>query len=138
MRDRYGEGITVVPHRPEWEHQFRAVADALAIILAPLQVAAIEHVGSTSVRGLPAKPVLDIDVIVHRATMTPATSALERAGYVHCGDLGMTDREASRHRTSSRHATSTSAWPARCMSGITSLSGMPYGHALTCGSGTGR
>jgi GrpB-like predicted nucleotidyltransferase (UPF0157 family) len=94
MRDRYGEGITVVPHRPEWEHQFRAVADALAAGLAALPVDAIEHVGSTSVRGLPAKPVLDIDVVVQRAIMAPAMSALERAGYVHCGDLGMTGREA--------------------------------------------
>lgn len=94
MGDRYGRGIVVVPHRPEWEHQFRGVADALAIILAPLPVGAIEHVGSTSVRGLPAKPILDIDVIVHRDTMAPAISALERAGYLHRGDLGVTDREA--------------------------------------------
>ncbi len=93
MGDRYSKGIIVVPHRPVWEHQFRTVADALATILSDLPVDAIEHVGSTSVPGLPAKPILDIDVIVQRDIKTPATAALERAGYLHRGDLGVTDRE---------------------------------------------
>lgn len=74
--------------------QFRIVADTLGIILAELPITSIEHVGSTAVPGLPAKPILDIDVIVPRDVVAPAIEALERAGYAHCGNLGVTDREA--------------------------------------------
>ena len=44
--------------------------------------------------GLAAKPILDIDVIVEGAEMAAAVTALESIGYVHRGDLGVTDREA--------------------------------------------
>ncbi|WP_247826514.1 GrpB family protein [Arthrobacter antioxidans] len=59
-----------------------------------LPIISIEHVGSTAVPGLPAKPILDIDIIVRRDVVPPAIEALERAGYAHRGDLGVTDREA--------------------------------------------
>ncbi|MFJ6003771.1 GrpB family protein [Arthrobacter sp. NPDC092385] len=39
--------------------------------MAALPVDAIEHVGSTSVQGLPAKPVLDIDVGWSSSTSIP-------------------------------------------------------------------
>jgi len=42
-----------------------------------------------------AKPVIDIDIIVERQHVDAAISALADAGYVHRGDLGVTDREAS-------------------------------------------
>jgi GrpB-like predicted nucleotidyltransferase (UPF0157 family) len=57
-------------------------------------VLAIEHVGSTAVPGLPAKPVLDIDIIVGRGVVDATVRALEAAGYLHRGDLGVRDREA--------------------------------------------
>ena len=94
MRNRYIDGISVVAYRPEWEHQARDVATGLWSTLEGVQVDAIEHVGSTAVPGLAAKPILDIDIIVQREAMTSAIAAFERAGYVHCGDLGLTDREA--------------------------------------------
>jgi GrpB-like predicted nucleotidyltransferase (UPF0157 family) len=56
--------------------------------------AVVEHVGSTSVPGLAAKPILDVDVIVARDQVPAAIAALARIGYVHRGDLGVTDREA--------------------------------------------
>lgn len=94
MADRYRDGITVEPYSPDWARQFCLVADALEAALAGLPVASIEHVGSTAIPGLRAKPVLDIDVIVARDVVPDAISALERAGYAHRGDLGLTDREA--------------------------------------------
>ncbi len=84
----------MVAHSPEWARQFELVAGELATILAGVPVNAIEHVGSTSVPGLPAKPVLDVDVVVQRETVTSAIRALECGGYIHCGDLGLTDRVA--------------------------------------------
>ena len=44
--------------------------------------------------GLAAKPVLDIDIIVHPDHMSVALRALEQAGYIHRGDLGVPGREA--------------------------------------------
>lgn len=56
--------------------------------------ARVEHVGSTAVPGLAAKPILDIDVIVDGAEMPAAVAAMVSIGYVHRGDLGVADREA--------------------------------------------
>jgi GrpB-like predicted nucleotidyltransferase (UPF0157 family) len=94
MTDRYSGGIVVVAPAPEWAAQYRNVARDLAALLSGVSVEAIEHVGSTSVPGLPAKPILDIDIIVQREKIPMAIEALEQAGYVHLGDLGVTDREA--------------------------------------------
>ena len=55
----------------------------------------IEHVGSTSVPGLAAKPIIDIDVVVASAEDVPAAvERLESLGYRHEGDLGIPGREA--------------------------------------------
>jgi GrpB-like predicted nucleotidyltransferase (UPF0157 family) len=54
----------------------------------------VEHVGSTSVPGLAAKPILDIDVVVDAADVGAAVTALESVGHVHRGDLGVAGREA--------------------------------------------
>ena len=86
--------VTVVPYSPEWPVQFARVADDLRRALGDVPIVAIEHVGSTSVPGLAAKPVIDIDVIVQRGDVDAAISALIAAGYTHRGDLGVTDRES--------------------------------------------
>ncbi|MBW9094794.1 GrpB family protein [Microbacterium jejuense] len=86
--------ITVVPYSPEWPQQFSRIAADLGRSLAGVPVVAIEHVGSTSVPGLAAKPVIDIDVIVRREHVDAAIAALVEAGYTHRGDLGVTDRES--------------------------------------------
>jgi GrpB-like predicted nucleotidyltransferase (UPF0157 family) len=57
-------------------------------------VESIEHVGSTAVPGLAAKPVLDIDIIVPGSHVAATINALEGVGYRHRGDLGVTGREA--------------------------------------------
>ncbi|MGM0385557.1 MAG: GrpB family protein, partial [Actinomycetota bacterium] len=86
--------IEVVPYRAEWRGQFETVAADLRRALGAVPYESIEHVGSTSVPGLAAKPILDIDVIVHPQDVPAAIRALEGAGHAHCGDLGMTGREA--------------------------------------------
>lgn len=56
---------------------------------------AVEHVGSTAVEGLAAKPILDVDVVVAKPkVVSEAISALASIGYVHEGDLGIPGREA--------------------------------------------
>ena len=86
--------IEVVPWSRRWPEQFDEVARVLRGALAGVHSAAVEHVGSTSVPGLAAKPILDIDVIVDPSEVSDAVAALEGVGYVHRGDLGVTGREA--------------------------------------------
>jgi len=55
----------------------------------------IEHVGSTSVPGAAAKPIIDIDLVVESPmSVFKATELLGRSGYRHLGDLGIKGREA--------------------------------------------
>lgn len=86
--------IEVVDWSPRWAEQFDEVAGVLRGALTDVRSATVEHVGSTSVPGLAAKPVLDIDVIVDRVDVPAAVTALQRVGYVHRGDLGVAGREA--------------------------------------------
>ena len=86
--------IDVVPYSPEWPQRFEAVARDLRAALVDIPSARVEHVGSTSVPGLAAKPVLDVDVIVAADDVRSAVDALVAAGYEHRGDLGVTGREA--------------------------------------------
>lgn len=87
-------GVEVVAYRPEWPEQFSQVSDVLRNALRQVQSADVEHVGSTSVPGLAAKPILDIDILVERDDVATAIAALEAIGYQHRGDLGVAGREA--------------------------------------------
>ncbi len=86
--------IEVVDWSPRWAEQFEGVATVLRRALAGVRSARVEHVGSTSVPGLAAKPVLDVDVVVEPGEESAAVAALESVGYVHRGDLGVVGREA--------------------------------------------
>jgi GrpB-like predicted nucleotidyltransferase (UPF0157 family) len=86
--------VEVVPYDAAWPDRFEAIRRQLAEALVGVEILAIEHVGSTSVPGLAAKPVIDIDVIVTETHVSAAVAALERIGYRHLGDLGITGRQA--------------------------------------------
>ena len=88
--------IVVVDYDPQWPEVFVTIHDALTEALADVPVIGIEHIGSTSVPGLAAKPIIDVDVIVHRQSVSRAIDALQAAGYEHLGDLGIADRHAHR------------------------------------------
>ena len=86
--------VFVLPYDEAWEKNF---ADIKAEIQAALGASAlrIEHVGSTAVRGLSAKPIIDIDVVIaDYSVLGTAVSALSSIGYRHEGDLGIAGREA--------------------------------------------
>jgi len=74
--------ITLVDYDPSWPAQAAAVAARIAAALGT-RALRIEHVGSTSVPGLPAKPVIDLDLTVaapaHEAGWLPQ---LQAAGFV--------------------------------------------------------
>ncbi|HTF11385.1 MAG TPA: GrpB family protein [Asanoa sp.] len=74
--------IEIVSYDPAWPTLYEKHAAAIRSALGPAALA-VEHVGSTSVAGLAAKPRLDIDVIVADPRAEPAyLPALESAGYV--------------------------------------------------------
>ena len=82
LRRPYGElVITVVEYDPSWPERFEALRAeyAAAMAAARVPVKAIEHVGSTSVPGLAAKPVIDCDIVVGEADVTAASSVLTDA-----------------------------------------------------------
>jgi GrpB-like predicted nucleotidyltransferase (UPF0157 family) len=88
--------IVISDYRPEWPAQFEALRARLAPALGPVALS-IEHVGSTSVPGLAAKPIIDLDVVIASPAELPAAvAALQTLGYQHQGDLGVPDREAFR------------------------------------------
>lgn len=87
--------IEVVEYEAVWPQRFERLRATLWPAVSHVAIA-IEHVGSTSVPGLAAKPILDIDIIVptSRASVESAIESLATAGYTHQGDLGVPDREA--------------------------------------------
>ncbi len=87
--------VVIEEYNPEWARAFVAIRDFLNSS-SVLTLMRIEHVGSTSVVGLPAKPIIDIDIMVKEAEMSDAFNAICSLGYRHLGDLGIIGREAFR------------------------------------------
>jgi GrpB-like predicted nucleotidyltransferase (UPF0157 family) len=86
--------IIVVDYDPTWPELFELLRAPVARALGSL-AAAIEHVGSTAVPGLAAKPVVDIDVLLSSGDgLHEAIVRLAPLGYVHRGNLGVEGREA--------------------------------------------
>ena len=86
--------VMVLPYDPAWKTDFAAIRQELASALGGLAIA-IEHVGSTSVEGLSAKPCIDIDVVMQDRSVFPQiVERLAAIGYTHEGDLGIPGREA--------------------------------------------
>jgi GrpB-like predicted nucleotidyltransferase (UPF0157 family) len=86
--------VVVVDYDPHWVQTFRKLRDHITKSLGNLPYS-IDHVGSTSIPGAAAKPIIDIDVVLKSSNDMPkAIKALESAGYRHLGDLGVVGREA--------------------------------------------
>jgi GrpB-like predicted nucleotidyltransferase (UPF0157 family) len=86
--------IQVVEYNPEWPDLFRQLRDRIWPSVRDIAVA-IEHVGSTAVPGLGAKPIIDLDVVIPSRSDVPLmVTRLGRLGYEYRGDLGIEDREA--------------------------------------------
>jgi len=89
--------VTVTAYDPGWRNDFENIRRELALAVGDLAVR-IEHVGSTSVPGLRAKPCIDIDIVIRDETpLEDVVQALNEIGYTHEGDLGIPGREAFRY-----------------------------------------
>lgn len=74
--------VEIVPYDPSWPRQFEVEAEVLRRALSPWLVGGLEHIGSTAVPGLAAKPVIDIMGGVRTlAESRPAIAAAAAEGY---------------------------------------------------------
>src|SRR5262245_17657813 len=86
--------VEVNAYDTEWPETFEKIR---ALVWPAVQHASLslEHVGSTSVPGLRAKPVVDACIIVASQRDIPyVVKGLAKIGYEHRGDLGVPDRQA--------------------------------------------
>jgi GrpB-like predicted nucleotidyltransferase (UPF0157 family) len=94
--NRGDDPLLIQDYDPSWPHTFSKLAARIQATLGSL-VVAVEHIGSTAVSGLAAKPIVDLDVVLGSAGDLPeAVHALASLGYVDEGDLGIAGRQALR------------------------------------------
>jgi GrpB-like predicted nucleotidyltransferase (UPF0157 family) len=94
--NRHADSILIREYDPAWPIQFGNLSNRISDSLGTI-VRRIEHIGSTSVPNLAAKPIIDLDVVLGSQSDLPdAIRLLEKIGYVHEGNLGIIGREAFR------------------------------------------
>jgi GrpB-like predicted nucleotidyltransferase (UPF0157 family)/RimJ/RimL family protein N-acetyltransferase len=85
--------VTVEQYNPEWPRLFEELKSELEGYLQGVNYISIEHVGSTSVPGLAAKPIIDCDIITTSENVRPAIDAIVTNGnYSYLGELGIVGR----------------------------------------------
>ena len=90
------KAIHVVAYDPRWPRLFEQISSQVWQAVRHVAVD-IVHVGSTSVPGLCAKPVIDACVVVQSSREVQACiDCLASIGYVHRGNLGVPERDAFR------------------------------------------
>lgn len=88
--------VEVVDCDPTWPRIFEQLRARIWLAVSDVAIT-IEHVGSTSVPGLAAKPIIDMDIVVPSPEDVPLViERLKPLGYVHRGNLGIHGREAFR------------------------------------------
>jgi GrpB-like predicted nucleotidyltransferase (UPF0157 family) len=89
-----GQPVYIADYDPRWPATFEQLRGPIAAALGALALR-IEHVGSTAVPGLAAKPIIDLDIVIgSRADLPAVIAKLRPLGYRPQGDLGVTGREA--------------------------------------------
>lgn len=78
--DELAGGLAVVPYRKSWPLDFSRIAEQLDTALGT-RALGIDHIGSTSVPGLPSKNCIDIQVRVTSIDEKPITKAMEKIGF---------------------------------------------------------
>ena len=89
--------VVVLPYDAKWKSDFEIIKQEIEKAIGHF-IIGVEHVGSTSVEGLSAKPCIDIDVIIKDySVFDEVVDQLEVIGYIHEGNLGIKDREAFKY-----------------------------------------
>ena len=89
--------VVVVPYDEKWESSFVEIKNEIEAAIGDM-ILGTEHVGSTSVKGMAAKPCIDIDVVIKDySVFDEVVKKLAAIGYIHEGNLGIKDREAFKY-----------------------------------------
>jgi D-alanyl-D-alanine dipeptidase len=93
-----GGKLVISAYDPIWIERFEEIRTALLALLGEV-TDRIEHIGSTAVPGLAAKPILDVNIVVNAHDQMPRLiELLGSVGYEHQGDLGIEGRQAFRFK----------------------------------------
>ncbi|EOO15731.1 MULTISPECIES: GrpB family protein [Bacillus] len=86
--------IIIEKYNTQWESEFCKLQTLINNVMGEL-ILSIEHVGSTSVKGLASKPILDVDVVIEDYDVFPKIiKKLEKIGYFHQEEWSFKGREA--------------------------------------------
>ena len=89
--------VIVLPYDSTWKSDFEKIKAEIENAVGDL-ILSVEHVGSTSVEGMSAKPCIDIDVVIEDySVFEDIIQRLAAIGYTHEGDLGIPDRHAFKY-----------------------------------------
>lgn len=100
MGDQPHQPMTIFlePYHPNWKTEFEHLNKVLAEKLRELiHIADIQHIGSASIPGLIARPILDIDILIaNKKPLTDIKARLEKIGYQSKVEQGIPGRFAVR------------------------------------------
>ncbi|GAB3217643.1 GrpB family protein [Algoriphagus aestuariicola] len=101
----------IKPHDPEWKNEFKRLREILLAELNCFEID-VQHVGSTTVPNLWAKPILDVDIILfNNELLNDISSILEKLGYEPKGEQGIPGRFAFRQTSNLvPHALGKNTW----------------------------
>jgi GrpB-like predicted nucleotidyltransferase (UPF0157 family) len=85
--------ILVTEWDPNWKHEFNKLKNTLEFEIKDI-IIEILHVGSTSIKGLAAKPIIDIVIVGELEKFSEIKNRLKKLEYYHNGDQGVKGREA--------------------------------------------
>ncbi|KUJ18580.1 putative UPF0157 protein YqkA [Mollisia scopiformis] len=86
--------IALEPHNPSWATEFNTAAQMLRTLLSGLPITSIEHIGSTAIPDLLAKPILDIDIVISGPDFPAILQRMKEGGYTHLGECHLPGRHA--------------------------------------------
>ena len=91
--------MVLAQYNSEWINHFEKIKEKLSQFLGEINVT-IEHIGSTSVPQLAAKPIIDVDIIYYQVfDFERVKNNLETFGYCHHGNQGVEGREVFKRKT---------------------------------------
>ena len=85
--------VVLAPHNPEWEILFEKEKELLLCTFRS-RIRAIEHIGSTAIAGIPAKPIIDMNVAVDSIDdIDDFIAKLPTLGYEYIPERRFSDRQ---------------------------------------------
>jgi GrpB-like predicted nucleotidyltransferase (UPF0157 family) len=92
MTEANSREVVIAGYDPAWPLLFAAERDRI-LAIAPEAIERIEHVGSTSIPGLAAKPIIDVLGLLRRPLTEVEIEAIAAPGYEYRGEQGTPGRQ---------------------------------------------